>query len=430
MKVNRQSLFVIGADAARSVMAGEGAWLGQRLDGGDEPLLQEIGRRYGLLAGCSPQALRVRLPSGRSQVFGRGEPAVGVTAVTPAGMAALASFDELALAEAYMNGDIDLTGDPLGHFAFRDVLSDRHPLQYLWSAYVRPKLLGQVASDKHWIKSHYDVPPEFFELWLDRSIRGYSHAFFEGDDEALEPAMERKFQFALDAVAARPGDRVLDIGGGWGSMVQYGGERGINVTSITISDESARYIGRLISERGLPCKVIKEHLLDYRPAERFDAIVNLGVTEHLPDYERTIAAYVRLLAPGKKMYLDAYSGDRFGMGAFVTKWVFEGNTSPWCLHEYLEVLSRTELEVLHLQNDRHNYYLTCKKWAENLDRAADQVRARWGEHLYRRFRMYLWCSAYAFLEGTLDAHRMVLSLPTDQPGRRMRNPSGRRRRLV
>jgi cyclopropane-fatty-acyl-phospholipid synthase len=396
----------------------------------EEDVIAEIRRRYDLLAHRAPKAIRVRLPSGRSQVFGVGDPVIGVTVVTPAGMSALASFDELAFAEAYMAADLDLSGNPLDWFAFRDVFSDPHVLRYLWSGYVRPKLLGQVASDKDWIKNHYDVPPEFFELWLDRSIRGYSHAFFESDDEPLEPAMERKFQFALDAVGAKPGDRVLDIGGGWGSMTQYGGQRGIHITSITISEESARYIGRLIAERQLPCTVIKEHLLEYRPHERFDAIVNLGVTEHLPDYERTIASYLRLLKPGRKMYLDAYSGDRFGMSSFVTKWVFEGNTSPWCLHEYFAILAQTEFEVLYLQNDRHNYFLTCKKWAENLDRVADQVRARWGEHLYRRFSLYLWCSAFAFLEGTLDAHRMILSLPTDQPGRRMRNASGRRLRLV
>jgi cyclopropane-fatty-acyl-phospholipid synthase len=424
MKVNRQSLFASTMEMMSPLAVGRPRAMGE------EPLLSEIERRYGLLAARSPKAIRVRLPSGRSQLYGGGEPSVGVNVVTPAGMAAMSSFDELAVAEAYMNGDIDLTGHPLDFFQFRDVFSDHHVVQYLWSQYLRPKLFGQVSSDKQWIKSHYDNPPEFFELWLDQRVRGYSHAFFESDDEALEPAMERKLRFALDAVGARPGDRVLDIGGGWGSMIQYGGERGVNITSITISDESERYIQRLIAEKGLPCQVVKEHLLEYRPAERFDAIVNLGVTEHLPDYERTIAAYRRLLEPGKKMYLDAYSGDRFGMSAFVTKWVYEGNTSPWCLHEYLEILARTDLEVLYLQNDRHNYYLTCRKWAENLDRAADEIRARWGEQLYRRFRLYLWCSAYAFLEGTLDAHRMILSLPTDQPGRRMRNHGGRRLRLV
>ncbi len=118
------------------------------------------------------------------------------------------------------------------------------------------------------------------------------------------------------------------------------------------------------------------------------------------------------------------------MSAFVTKWVYEGNTSPLVLHEFFEILARTGFEVLSLQNDRHNYYLTCKKWGENLDRVADEVRARWGDLLYRRFRLYLWCSAYAFLEGTLDAHRMILSLPADQPGRRMRDGSSRKRRLV
>ena len=99
------------------------------------------------------------------------------------------------------------------------------------------------------------------------------------------------------------------------------------------------------------------------------------------------------------------------MPSFVTKWVFQGNTSPLCLHKYLTDLSHTSFELLLIQNDRHNYYLTCKKWAENLESVRDTVVSRWGEHLYRRFRLYLWASANSFLRGTLEAHRLILELP-------------------
>src|SRR5258706_14584861 len=81
-------------------------------------------------------------------------------------------------------------------------------------------------------------------------------------------------------------------------------------------------------------------------------------------------------------------GARHGMPSFISKWVFQGNTSPLCLERYLTEVARTPFEVVVLKNDRHNYFLSCKKWAENLEAKRDKVVARWGRHLYRRFVLY------------------------------------------
>ena len=343
---------------------------------------------------------------------GGGEPAFTVQIVTEKGLAAMAAFDELAVAEAYMDGDLDIEGDLLTALKLRPVLGDPHPLKYLFSTYVEPFLFGQVRSDKRWIKTHYDVDPEFFLLWLDGKLRAYSHGFFADDGEPLAAGMERKFRYAFDACGIRPGQRVLDIGGGWGSFLQFAGEQGVHVTSITISDESEKIMRELIRSRGLAgCEVVKEHFLEYQGAEPFDAIVNLGVTEHLPDYRRTLAQYRRLLKPGCRVYLDAYSGARHGMPSFISKWVYQGNTSPLCLEKYLAEVARNSFEVVVIKNDRHNYFLTCKKWAENLEAHRDEVIARWGRHLYRRFVLYLWSAANSFENGTLSAHHMILQRP-------------------
>lgn len=343
---------------------------------------------------------------------------------------AFSSKDELRICEAYMAGSLEVSGDPLEFFKLRDILTDRRPVTYLWNNYLRPKLFGQVAGDIQFIGSHYDQPPEFFELWLDRDIRSYSHGHFRSDEESLEAGMKRKFQYAIDAIGAKPGDRILDIGGGWGSFVQHAGEQGIHVHSITISDESRHYVQRLIARRGLGhCKIDKVHLLELE-AEPFDGIVNLGVTEHLPDYKRTIAKYQQLLAPGARIYLDAYSGDKFGMSTFVMKWVFQSNTSPLCLPDYLDEVEQSSLELLEVQSDRHNYFLSCKKWAENLDAHREEITKRWGAFLWRRFHLYLWCSAFAFQDGILGAHRLVMQQQAGLAGRSMRNANGARQRLL
>lgn len=367
--------------------------------------------------GHAAPPFELRLPDRTSHRIGQGEPAFSLRVVTDRGIAALSSFDELAVAEAYMEGDIDFEGSLLCALKHRPLLADRHPLKYFVATYLAP-LLGQVSRDKKWIKSHYDVDAEFFVLWLDKQIRSYSHGFFAHDDEAIEAGMERKFRYAFDACGLRPGQRVLDIGGGWGSFLQFAGEQGVHVTSITISDASQAYMRALIAERGLPGTVIKEHFLAFDCDEPFDGIVNLGVTEHLPDYRRTLAQYRRLLKPGGRVYLDAYSGRKHGMPSFITKWVFEGNTSPLCLEDYLAAVARTPFEVVTIQNDRHNYFLSCKKWAENLERNRDEIISRWGRFLYRRFRLYLWAAANSFETGTLSAHHMILQLPVPGDARR------------
>lgn len=394
---------------------------------------EDFSERYARLQTSRPDLLpmAIRLPDGSSRVFGTGAAALSLDLRTAAGFDAFASGDELRIGEAYMTGDIEVSGDPLEYFKLRDILTDRRPVHYLWNNYIRPRMFGQVKGDIEFIGSHYDQPPEFFELWLDRDIRSYSHGFFDADDEAIEVGMKRKFQYAIDAIGAKAGDRILDVGGGWGSFVQYAGEQGIHVHSVTISDESVKYIKKVIKERGLShCKVDKVHLLEFQ-AEPFDGIVNLGVTEHLPDYKRTIAKYCELLAPGARIYLDAYSGDKFGMSTFVMKWVFQSNTSPLCLSDYMNEVESSSLELLEVKNDRHNYFLSCKKWAENLDRHRDEIVSRWGDFLWRRFRLYLWCSAFAFQDGLLGAHHLVMQQVKDgQHGRSMRNARGMRRRLV
>ncbi|MCG8459542.1 MAG: class I SAM-dependent methyltransferase [Holophagales bacterium] len=378
-----------------------------------DPIVHKLRQRFVSLEerGMPTQPFSVRLEDGTPYPVGGGESAFTIGIVNDQGRQDLGSLDELSIAEAYMLGDLDIDGEMLAALRFRPMLSDRRPLHYLWQTYLQPWIFGQESRDERWISSHYDIDPDFFVLWLDSEIRAYSHGHFASDDESLEAGMLRKFQYAFDATGMKPGWKVLDIGGGWGSFQEFAGEKGVHVTSLTISAESEGYMNRLIEERGYPGRAIRQHLLAWETDEKFDAIVNLGVTEHLPDYRRTLARYQRLLKPGRRIYLDAYSGNRHGMPSFISKWVFEGNTSPLNLERYLHELASTPFELMEIINDRHNYYLSCKKWAENLEAVEEEVVERWGEHLFRRFRLYLWAAANSFRNGTLEAHRMVLELP-------------------
>lgn len=353
----------------------------------------------------------LRTDTGLSHTFGRGTPAFAIIARNSSGIAALTTLDTSRVAEAYMRGDLDVDGDLMSVLVLRSILSERHPFQFVWR-FIQPLLFGQVESDRKWIAEHYDYPAEFYLSFLDRRHRCYSQAVFERDDEPLEDAMTRKLDFALQAVGARPGDHILDIGGGWGAMTEYAGQRGIRVTSLTISRASESFITDLIGRQQLPARVVFEHLLAHRPAEPYDAIVNLGVTEHLPDYRGTLEKYLELLKPGRRVYLDASAGRvKHDTSAFLVKYLFPGNGSVVCLHEYLEEVARSPFRLLGVYDDRHSYHLTTKAWAEALDRSRGLVEGQWGPEVYRKFRLYLWGCAQAFQDDMAQAYRWVLEKP-------------------
>jgi cyclopropane-fatty-acyl-phospholipid synthase len=374
-------------------------------------LVRLIEKRAASLLPASGGGFALRLPGGPPAVFGQGDPAVTLVVNDRRGLAALSTLDATAVGEAYLRGLLDVEGDLARLLAMRDLFTDRHPLRFL-RRFVRPLLFGQVSSDRGWIAKHYDEDPEFFALFLDGRHRCYSQGVFARDDEPLEDAITRKLDFALEAVGARPGDHVLDVGGGWGAFTEHAGLRGIRVTSLTISAASERFIRELVGREGLPCRVLREHLFEHRPAERYDAIVNLGVTEHLPDYRATLRVYQALLKPGGRVCLDASATrTKHDVSDFFERHIFPGNGSPLCLHDYLAAVARSPFRLRAVHDDTENYRLTTWHWARNLDRHRDEVERRWGVAQYRRFQVYLWGCVDGFSRDVIQAYRWVLQLP-------------------
>jgi cyclopropane-fatty-acyl-phospholipid synthase len=351
---------------------------------------------------------------GVTQCIGNGTVKFRVAIRNRRGLSALSSMDEKRIGEAYLDGDICVEGDLVAALDLRTTLTDRHPFLHLWSTYGQRLLFGQVERDKQWIHEHYDSESDFYLLFLDKQHRCYSHGHFENDEEPLHRAIRRKLDTAIESCGIQPGWRVLDIGAGWGAFTQYAGKRGVRVTSLTISAESERYVNDLIARENLPCQVVREHFLEFTSKERFDAVVNLGVTEHLPDYTATLAQYEKLLKPGGRVFLDACaSRTKYSFSSFVLSHVWPGNTTPLQLTGYLDAVAGTPFELIAVCNDRRNYLLTARRWAENLDRHRDEIVARWGERLYRRFHLYLWGCVHAFSTDDVTAYRLLLELPVD-----------------
>jgi cyclopropane-fatty-acyl-phospholipid synthase len=387
-----------------------------RLGGGDTvPAALETALARSLPAGS---AFEMQMPGQPLWRIGEGSVKFRIIANTARAASAIRSLDEIRIAESYLSGELNIDGDLLAAFDLRHSLTDRHMLAYLWSTYGQRIAFGQTASDKKWVSQHYDTDADLHLFFLDKQSRCYSHGYFEREDEPLESAIQRKLATAFSSARMEPEMRVLDVGGGWGSFTEFAGSRGARVTSLTISKESEAYCNDLIRRENLPCEVVREHLLEYKTGERFDAIVNLGVTEHLPDYPATLVQYAKLLKPGGRVYLDASaSPHKYPFSSFILKYIYPGNETPLHLPSYLDAVTESPFELCMVQNDRVSYMLTAKHWAENLDRNRSIIAARWGESVYRRFRLYLWGCVHCFATDDMTAYHWMLQLPSGKSNR-------------
>jgi cyclopropane-fatty-acyl-phospholipid synthase len=369
-------------------------------------------RRYQTFFRTEPAIPFAVMPAGGpAHAFGAGDPAFTITIKDARGAKALAALDQFRVAVAYLEGWLDVEGDLAAALKMRRFFSDFHPIA--WLTNFAPALLrGRKERDRRSISRHYDEDSEFFLTFLDERHRCYTEGVFTRDDESLEDAMTRKMDLALDAIGVKPGDSVLEVGGGWGAFAEHASRRGVEVTTLTLSAESERFLAELFAREGLPATVVRQHFFAYESPRRFDAIVNMGVTEHMPNYRRTLHKYAELVRPGGHVYLDALAmRTKRNVSTFMTRYVYPGGSSPLLLHAYLRQVARSPFELLSVVDDRHNYYLTCREWALRLDAARDDIVRRWGEPLYRRFRLFLWGSAAGFDTGLVQAYRWVLRLP-------------------
>lgn len=375
-------------------------------------VIRAFNRRYHeFFATRTPVTFGVAVDGAPPHVFGPGTPVFTIIATDGLGARALASLDQLQVAVAYLRGHIDVDGDVAAVLAIRDFFSDFHPITWL-ARFAPGWVRGKTEHDRRSISAHYDNESDFFLTFMDTRHRCYTQGVFAADDEPLEDAMTRKMDLAVEAIGVKPGDHVLEVGGGWGAFTEYAGQRGIKVTTLTLAEESETYLRALIEKENLPATVVRQHVLTYESTQRYDAIVNMGVTEHLPDYRATLRTYAELLKPGGRVYLDALAmRTKHNVSSFMSRYIYPGKSSPLVLHDYLKEVARSPFELISVVDDRHNYYLTCREWAIRLDAAREEIVRRWGEPFYRRFRIFLWGSAAGFDTGLVQAYRWVLELP-------------------
>ena len=368
---------------------------------------------------------------------------------------ALLPPSELALVEAYLRDDLDVGGDlgAAGHLgdlaavrlrsarallALARVLrtlptDDLAPTAAEDAARRTPRLLGRKrhshARDAASVRHHYDVGNDFYALWLDRrSI--YSCAYFPTGTEDLDAAQEKKLEHICRKLRLQPGEHLLDVGCGWGGLLEYAATRhGVSGVGITLSEPQASAARDRLAAGGVADRVRIE-VRDYRdlPADwRFDKAVSVGMREHvgaarLPEY---FSAVHRVLRPGG-LFLDhgivrGGAAEQRGAltwlkrrlwkrDAFIRRYVFpDGELVP--LGALLTDAERTGLEARDVENLREHYVRTLHLWVERLERAHDEAVALVGEHTYRVWRLYMAASTLGFRSGRMTLIQTLLAKP-------------------
>jgi cyclopropane-fatty-acyl-phospholipid synthase len=270
------------------------------------------------------------------------------------------------------------------------------------------------ARDARSVRHHYDVSNDFFGLFLDDSMT-YSCAIFSRGATTLEEAQAAKHELVCTKLALRAGERVLDVGCGWGSFVLHAaGRHGVRAVGITLSSPQAELARRRVAEAGLQGRV-EIRVCDYRDVgaggERFDAIASIGMVEHVGSHQ--IDAYAAklasLLAPGGRLLNHGIARLRHGKpeaGHFTQRYVFP-DAAPLHLSRVLFAVERAGVEPLHVEGFRQDYVDTLSEWIARLDANLDEATRLAGAERVRVWRLYLRVARAGFASGFISVFQVL-----------------------
>jgi cyclopropane-fatty-acyl-phospholipid synthase len=329
-----------------------------------------------------------------------------------------------SLGEAYVEGLIDVEG------GVDDILDMAHRLAEVGSR-SESRFTRLVRSFQHTKKSdraaiqyHYDVSNAFYQAWLDPRLV-YSCAYFENGDETLEQAQLKKIDHILTKVQLQPGQRLLDIGCGWGALVMRAAEKfGARCLGITLSQRQFELATERVCAAGLQDR-IEIRLQDYRDVQgSFDRITSVGMFEHvgLGHLSAYFGTLRRLLADEGWVLnhgitsTDPHDGETsLGGGRFIDRYVFPQGELPH-ISTVLKTLQEGGLEALDVESLRRHYARTTALWSQAFEAAGERLRDMVDERRWRIWRVYLAGCQWAFENDEISLYQ-VLCRKSGRPAR-------------
>jgi len=361
---------------------------------------------------------------------------------------------ELSIVEAYISNDLDIEGNVESAMGIGDSIGRR--IQSMGGvAQLIPKVLALPRDDEApplnetrygrslrlltprsrksteaEIRFHYDVGNDFYALWLDPSML-YTCAYYRKESDDLATAQINKVNHICRKLRLHPGERLLDIGCGWGGLVMHAAENyGVEATGITLSAAQAEWAQKRIVEKGLGdrCKVEVLDFRDLPPNARFDKISSVGVTEHVPEDKQPayFARVFQALEPGG-LFLNHCEvstrsarrthslGERFGRwlwkrDQFIDKYVFpDAKLVP--LASVVRSAESVGFEVRDVESLREHYMMTLRAWVRGLERHKSEAIRLVGERTYRVWCLYMSAAAFGFRTAGINLAQTLLARP-------------------
>ena len=414
------------------------------VDPGITQAADRIARR---LLGSVSTAAALRLWDGVTHSFGQGTSRFTLILRDPGVLRDLVlKRGPIPLADAYFRGRLDVEGDlyealGLKHHFQNLTLSGRERfglvldalrLKFAPAAKVSPA--GDppattqfthdhsMASDRAAISHHYDVSNAFYKLFLDERMV-YSCAYFHADDESLGEAQAHKLDHICRKLRLRPGDRLLDIGCGWGALVIWAARHyGVHAHGITLSAEQLEEAKARIAAEGLQDRITVE-LRDYRALEGegvYDKVSSVGMFEHvglsnLPTYHATVH---RVLKPNGLFLNHGITHEEDGWQPsvdteFINRYVFpDGELDR--VSSIQASMEQARFEIQDVENLRQHYAKTLRHWVARLEANHDAAVQHVSEATYRVWRLYMAASALEFESGGTGIHQILASRRPDR----------------
>ena len=276
------------------------------------------------------------------------------------------------------------------------------------------------SRDAEAIHHHYDVSNTFYEWVLGESMT-YTCACYPDEQATLEQAQENKYRLVFEKLRLQPGDRLLDVGCGWGGMVRYAARHGVRALGVTLSAEQAAWARRAIADEGLGELAEVRHG-DYRDIREsgFDAVSSIGLTEHIgvANYPAYFAFLQARMRTGALLLNHSIPrpNNRAGASAsfFIDRYVFPDGELTGSGRIIAEA-QNVGFEVLHEENLRHHYALTLRDWGRNLVAHWDEAVVEVGLPTARVWGLYMAGSRLGFESNVVQLHQ-VLAVKLDDHG--------------
>ncbi|MFA7580077.1 MAG: class I SAM-dependent methyltransferase [Castellaniella sp.] len=373
-----------------------------------------------------PVSVSMQMPDGKK--LGPADADIRLQVHDSVVLAHVASGEVGVLGEDYVEGRFDFDGSMRDMMRLAVGILPGSPIDAAekgWFTSLVRRLVSvwrhSIERDARQIEFHYDLSDDFYGLWLDPR-RVYSCAYYREPDYTLAQAQEAKLDHICRKLALKPGERFLDVGGGWGGLMLWAAEHyDVDVTGITLSRNQHAYVNGLIEQKGLGGRVRFE-LLDYRKLDEsrpYDKIASVGMFEHVGRAQLTayFGKLLRLVRPGGLIMNHGITAGGLsnselgaGMGGFIEKYIFPGGELSH-IHFVMQTLSEAGLEAYDVENLRPHYARTLWAWSDALEARLPEARATLsspqGERSLRAYRMYLAGCAMGFEHGWIALHQIL-----------------------